>query len=363
MQRGTVSAMCVPGVFNWGAFSIYRYKHQVCEVKIMWKYLFSMLFLVVYDSYAVSCISGCNQRVDNTINQSISTNENNVEKVISSDNVKTGTVSVMLSPGTMSDWAVYRGYDLPPPGTVAKDWNYTKLDDYISIALAITEPCGTNYFPYNIQSLDGNTCTPAIYENKEQTITPRAFQSKIRIDKKIVSGTYVKNIFLAQEGRCQPYGCSRKDVVYFNIYLHINLTVPQTCKLNAGDVIDVDFGNISSGAFKTAGAIAQGVQPQSRDISVKCDNIAGNAQLTIRMQADKTSGDIVVSDNNDVGFRVTNNNGVPLIPNNLSSVIPFTLDSNARQNVTIRVYPVSVTGNKPKEGHVTSLAYLRVDFP
>ncbi|MGX9867191.1 fimbrial protein [Enterobacter mori] len=330
----------------------------------MWKYLFSMLFLVVCDSYAVSCVSGCNQKVDNTINQSTSASENKVGKVISSDNVKTGTVSVKLSPGTMSDWAVYRGDDLPSPGSAAKDWNYTKLDDYISIALAITGPCGTNYFPYNIQSLDGSTCAPAIYEKKEITITPRSFQSKIRIDKKIVSGTYVKNIFLAQEGRCQPYGCARKDVVYFNIYLNINLTVPQTCKLNAGDVIDVNFGNISSGAFKTAGTIAQGIQPQSRDISIKCDNIAGNAQLTMRMQADKTSGNIVVSDeNNDVGFRVTNNNGIPLIPNNLSSVIPFTLDSNARQNVTIQVYPVSVTGKKPTEGPVTSRAYLRVDFP
>lgn len=330
----------------------------------MWKYLFSMWFLVSYDSYAISCVSGCNQQIDNTITKTISSGDNEVGNTFSSGNVTTGVLSVQVAPGTMSDWAVYRGNTIPAPGSEASDWSYIKLDDYISMALSVTGPCGTAYFPYNKQSL-AEACAPAIYgSSRVLNITARQFQSKIRIDKKIVSGTYVKNFFLAQEGRCQPFGCSTKDVVYFNIYLNINLTVPQSCELNAGQVIDINFGNISSGAFKTAGAIAQGVQPQSRDISVKCDNISGNAQLTMRMQADKTSGNIVVSDeNNDVGFRVTNNSGVPLIPNNLSSVIPFTLDSNARQNVTIQAYPVSVTGNKPTEGPVTSRAYLRVDFP
>lgn len=70
-----------------------------------------------------------------------------------------------------------------------------------------------------------------------------------------------------------------------------------------------------------------------------------------------------LDENNDVGFIVTNDRGTPLIANNLSSVIPFTLDHNARQYVTIQAYPVSVTGNKPAEGPVTSRAYLRVDFP
>lgn len=330
----------------------------------MWKYLFSLLSLVTCDSYAISCVSGCNQRVDNTISQTISASDNEVGKVFNSNNVKTSTLTVRVAPGTMSDWAVYRGDSVPASGSGAASWTYTKLDDYISMALSITGPCGTNYFPYNKQSL-AEACAPAIFEtSKDLDVSAREFQSRIRIDKKIVSGTYVKNIFLAQEGRCQPFGCSTKDVVYFNIYLNLSLTVPQSCELNAGQVINIDFGNISSGAFKTAGAIAQGVQPKSRDISVKCDNIAGNAQLTLRLQADKTNGNIVVSDeNNDVGFRVTNNSGTPLIPNNLSSVIPFTLDSNARQNVTIQAYPVSVTGNKPTEGPVTSRGYLRVDFP
>ncbi|MDL4455014.1 fimbrial protein [Klebsiella michiganensis] len=161
---------------------------------------------------------------------------------------------------------------------------------------------------------------------------------------------------------CQPYGCRSKQIVLRTVYVNLNITVPQNCVINAGQVVNIDFGNISSGAFKTAGARAEDVNPVTKTIGIQCNNIAAQANLTLRVQADNVSGNAIVSNNRDVGFVVTDGNNRELTPNNLSSVIPFTLDSSAQANVTIRVYPVSVTGNKPTEGVVTSLAYLRVDF-
>lgn len=70
----------------------------------------------------------------------------------------------------------------------------------------------------------------------------------------------------------------------------------------------------------------------------------------------------MVSDNPDVGFVVANSNGTPLMPNNLSSKIPFRLDDNAAAHVGIRAWPISVTGNKPVEGPFTARGYLRVDY-
>jgi hypothetical protein len=66
-----------------------------------------------------------------------------------------------------------------------------------------------------------------------------------------------------------------------------------------------------------------------------------------------------VSDNPDVGFIIANESGTPLTPNNLTSKIPFRLDDSAQAQVGIRVWPVSVTGNKPAEGRFTSRGYLR----
>lgn len=262
------------------------------------------------------------------------------------------------------EWVSYIGGAVAAPYTNPGQYVYQKIDDYISIGLRR----GGNYAPYNakvVVATGPNIGDDRVFEQGEVTTNlPSDMQVQLRVDKKIVSGVYSKNILLAEVGRCQPYGCASKQAILQRIYVDVNITASQSCELNAGQVINIDFGNISTGAFKTAGSTAQGVTPQSRNISVKCDNIAGNAQLTMRLQADKPNGNMIVSDeNSDVGFRVTNNSGTPLIPNNLSSVIPFTLDSNARQNVTIRAYPVSVTGNKPVEGPVTSRAYLRVDFP
>ncbi|HGM5387232.1 TPA: fimbrial protein [Serratia marcescens] len=359
--------MRVLGVFNQrGEILITQLNKAALQ---LWSFLF--LLLISGNTYAVSCVSGCGQTVNHVISDNLGSNENSVGVTKDSNPVTISGVTLRYNQGYANDWGIYADDEIREAGFYGTDWNYKKIDDYISVALRDQDLCFTRYFPFNVIARSSSAGCSALnrYEGEEGTSDPHTYTTRIRIDKKIVSGTYTRNMLLAEVGKCQPgglssSGCRSKDVVISKIYLSLNITVPQTCELNAGQVINIDFDNISSGAFKTAGAIAQGVQPKSRDISVKCDNIAGNAQLTLRLQADKTNGNIVVSDeNNDVGFRVTNNSGTPLIPNNLSSVIPFTLDSNARQNVTIQAYPVSVTGNKPTEGPVTSRGYLRVDFP
>ena len=82
----------------------------------------------------------------------------------------------------------------------------------------------------------------------------------------------------------------------------------------------------------------------------------------MRVEAEKATGQMMVSDNPDLGFIVADSSGKPLTPNNLSSTIPFQLDDNAAASVGIRTWPVSVTGNKPTEGPFTARGYLRVDY-
>ena len=333
--------------------------------------MFFIAFLFSSDvTAAVQCISGCGD-VYTTINSTLNSDENKTGKTKNSAPVGIPQSQIRYtSNGISMQWIAYSGEPISEPTRYNTDWVYKKIDDYISVAISRTSPCvgntGTIYAPFNVRIYTGtgDNCKQKVHRAGDVgTLNTQQLQTRVKITKKIIGGTYTRNVLIARAGYCQPDLCSSAQFTR-NIYLSLNITAPESCEINAGQVIDINFGNISSGAFKTAGAIAQGRLPQSRDISVKCDNISGNAQLTMRMQADKTSGNIVVSDeNNDVGFRVTNNSGVPLIPNNLSSVIPFTLDSNARQNVTIQAYPVSVTGNKPTEGPVTSRAYLRVDFP
>lgn len=189
------------------------------------------------------------------------------------------------------------------------------------------------------------------------------WDSSIKITKKMVGGVYRNNLLLGTWGGCNGLGCNTHEVIFAKVYLNYSITVPENCVLDTTDLVTVDFPNsISTGAFKTAGAKAEGVSPEVRSIALQCSNIKQQASLTMRVQADDVSGDAIVSTNPDVGFVVTDKSEKHLRPNSFNSLIPFNLDNNGSANVTIKVFPVSVTGKPPAEGPVTSRAYLRVDY-
>lgn len=107
--------------------------------------------------------------------------------------------------------------------------------------------------------------------------------------------------------------------------------VPQNCELNAGQIVEFDFGDIGASLFSAAGPGNRpaGVMPQTKSIAVKCTNVAAQAYLTMRLEASAVSGQAMVSDNQDLGFIVADQNDTPITPNDLNSVIPFRLDAAA----------------------------------
>lgn len=343
------------------------YLSSIGSICVYFCFSFLFLFLMPFSNKAsatVICVTGCGP-MTTYLSADLSSSNNEVGYSADSSPVIANARTLRYSQaGTAGSLGWYPDNIIPPIGTIHPDWTYVKIDDYISVALLAAAKCGDFYFPFNTFNRNAADCTPHIYAaGDEQPLLPTTYSSRIKVTKKIVNGTYSKNILLGYVGGCQPAGCTTPDFKRA-IYISLNIVVPQSCEINTDQVIDIDFGAISAGAFKMAGVAAEGVQSKSKTVGIKCNNIAGNAQMTMRLQADKVSGSIVVSDeNNDVGFRVMDSNGIPLLPNNLSSLIPFTLDSNAQHNVTIQVVPASVTGNKPVEGPVTSRAYLRVDFP
>jgi minor fimbrial subunit len=185
----------------------------------------------------------------------------------------------------------------------------------------------------------------------------------IRIDKPFVGfsqfNSLVLHNYLSVYKETAMDGSSVADV-----YIAGSVVIPQSCELDAGTTISMDFGNIGSPMFSQAGAGNKpaGVNPQSHIIAVKCKNIDAQAFLTMRLETDNVSGKAMVSDNKDVGFIVADGSRNPLIPNDIDSKIRFQLDDNSAARVPITAWPVSVTGNKPEEGKFTAEGYLRIDF-
>ncbi|MEQ4625809.1 fimbrial protein [Providencia manganoxydans] len=330
------------------------------------KLIFIFYILMTGSAHAVvKCLSNCNTYTHN-FTENLTNSQNQVGKVIQATPIPSVHPTVFFElNGEKSTWAAYIGQPVPASGFISPTWTYQRIDDYISVALADSRCAKKAYFPYNYKTLKASGCEPYTYSNApgEQEYHSRELYAQLRIDKKMVSGTYTKNIFLAEIGLCEPYGCTSKQAIMSKIYANVNITVPESCVINAGQVVTVDFGPISASAFQSAGAVAQGVNPITRNISIECQNIAAASELVLRLQANNTSGNAIVSNNADVGFQVADTQGKALIPNNLSSVIRFILDNNERAIVPIKISPVSITGNRPTEGAVTSEAFLRVDFP
>ncbi|MBS1205276.1 MAG: fimH [Proteobacteria bacterium] len=250
--------------------------------------------------------------------------------------------------------------DLPIIGENSDGGDWFQVNEYLGVAMQGWVAGHTNkYFPVPFIS-QSNT-----YNNGSQNNWASGSKGKvsIKILRPFIGFSYFnKEIMHTQIARTPNVGAAGPYVS--ELIMSGQIIVPQSCELNAGQVIAMDFGNIGAAAFSQAGAGNKpaGVNPQTRSIGIKCKNIDAQALLSLRIEASKVSGNALVSDNPDLGFVVGDSKQNPLTPNTIDSKIPFQLDDNASASVPITAWPVSVTGNKPAEGKFTSEGYLRVDF-
>lgn len=157
------------------------------------------------------------------------------------------------------------------------------------------------------------------------------------------------------------------DMNQFSVY-NISFTgyveAKQSCDINANQVVRIDFGDISANAFK---GLAIGEKPASvekitRQVAVQCTNVDAQAILTLSLESTNSSGEIMKSNNADIGFKLSDMNNRVLIPNNINSNISFTMQQNP-MNISFNAWPVSLTGKTPTVlGPFSSTGLLRVDY-
>lgn len=155
-----------------------------------------------------------------------------------------------------------------------------------------------------------------------------------------------------------PYGGTPLS----DVYISGQVIVPQTCSVNAGQIVTVDFGSFMSGEFKNKGQMPAGYTPKTITVPIKCNGMDANASLTLRFQAEASADEpaAIKTSNDDVGVQITDSSGKVIEPN--SGLIPFQLDDNLQATVTFHAAPISTTGNAPAEGTFSATAYIRVDF-
>ncbi|WP_228270158.1 fimbrial protein [Acinetobacter bereziniae] len=194
------------------------------------------------------------------------------------------------------------------------------------------------------------------------------FSLSLRISKPFMGFSYidmpVADFYTGDDA--YPAGTAKSQGAKQVLHVRGKVIVPQSCEINSGVEMFHNFGDIASYGFKRAGIgnPIEGVTTANLGLSIKCNSyVTNNAPLTLRVQADKVGGpanDIIVSNNSDVGFKMSDQNNNILIPNNLNSKIHFNNTNPA--NIVVKAWPVSVTGNEPQPGNFQARGYFRIDF-
>lgn len=243
--------------------------------------------------------------------------------------------------------------------------NFTTANEYLQASVAYT---------YNGQSVAVPSINKQFGTPSESCTTNQphsgntTFALIMRIAKPFIGFSYV-DVPIADfytGDNTAPYGSGKANGAKQTLHLRGRVVVPQSCNINSDIESVIDFGNIPSYAFKAAGIgnKVNGLPKANMPLTIRCNAyIPTNAPLTIRVQADNVGGpanDIIMSNNRDIGFKISDANDNLLIPNDIYSKVDF-INTNPA-NIVLKAWPVSATGNQPTPGPFQARGYLRIDF-
>lgn len=141
------------------------------------------------------------------------------------------------------------------------------------------------------------------------------------------------------------------------------VTVPQTCAVNEGDVINIDLGNIAQNAFNTKGQPPTGFAKKRVDFSIKCSNIANGVDVSLEFNGtpDTTDPTAVKTDNKDIAIRMDDTSNNPISPKEGEIPVNFNY-VNQTGTSAMQLYPISTSGNMPATGKFNSQVTVTVDI-
>lgn len=308
-------------------------------------------------------VNGSPSLINYDLTSTLTSAQNQVGKTVQITKSQQTNVQAVCPAGSAPDNRTWRSYVSPYPVVESEgSWKYLKLDqDHLEGAMQIQDSAAGNIFPpsgNNLMSADDNVNSGEPFPVRDANLLFQVKIVKPFVGSVVIPPKTLFNVYVTTAAD-DPLSTAVYNIVYSGV-----ITVPQSCEINAGQTILVDFGSLYSGSFNHAGEKPTGVRARSVNVPVKCSGVDSTVNLSMRVVATADSHDpqAIASDNPDVGVVVETSDGRALTPNDASSVAPFVTDDAGRANIGLRAYPVSTTGNVPAEGAFTALANLRVDF-
>lgn len=202
--------------------------------------------------------------------------------------------------------------------------------------------------------------TPQLSAGSDTTLT--LYVTKPFLGELVIPATHIATLQAAWSSMPSMPKTTFGDIA--QIYLQGKITVPQSCKINQGDVIQVNLGFINATRFTTKGEMPEGYTPVQFDITYDCGDMSGiKNTLIMKIDAD----DVVdaqslvarrrASDNvPDVGIQMTDASS-NIVPFHDGSII---VDKSGTGKESMHAYPVNLVGGQLEPGPFKGTATLTV---
>ncbi|MDG1644556.1 fimbrial protein [Klebsiella huaxiensis] len=259
-------------------------------------------------------------------------------------------------------------YKTTIPGLVATQTrsglNYYRLNQYLEIASELYIAGKLNQFvPTPVQDAS-NLNNNSFVCNTGGTLFDTGSRGYISL---YFTRPFVGQVTIPPTIILNVYGTRRagsySSIPMTQITMSGSVTVPQSCEINTGQPINVDFGDIAANNFKTANQMPTGFTPHTVNMTVACTNISAGVKISLSFQGTQDSHDntALVTTNSDIAVRIENITGVKIPV--ISGLLPVNLNySTQTGNTTMKIYPINTTGNLPDGGGFTATATIQAEI-
>ncbi|EEZ4380873.1 fimbrial protein [Escherichia whittamii] len=261
-----------------------------------------------------------------------------------------------------------------------KELNYYQLNDNLDILTEVNDiPGATAVTPRNTRLIQevggykagnakGGVCSadPAAQRAAPKTVGSNTrltlYVTKPFLGELIIPDTHIASIQAAwSDSASTPNRNVLKDIA--ELHVQGRITVPQDCKINQGDVIQVDLGFIGANRFTTKDQMPEGYRPVEFDITYDCGDtstIKNDLEMVID-GAEVANQRVLIarrrsSDNvPDVGIRIIHDsNSIPFINGQIK------IDQSGRGSAHLSAYPVNLVGGVLEPGKFRGTATITV---
>ncbi|WP_442801647.1 fimbrial protein [Serratia rubidaea] len=242
--------------------------------------------------------------------------------------------------------------------------NYYSISDNLAAATEIWVSGNTNrFFPTPQANVSNNWIDYSLCNgNTSNFTTGSRGRLSLYFKRSFVGQVTIPNTVVAEVYASVANNSFNNDPMA-RVSLQGTVTVPQSCRINDGAVIDVDFGSILSSSLATQGSGPVGYTKRVVEMAYICTNVSEGVRLSFTFNGGASPDDVnsLATDNDDVGVRIEDMSGAAITPN--SGELSGTFDFDSQSGSTrFQAYPINTTGNQPAAGNFSSTATITTNM-